>query len=177
MMDERWPDEFWGNDPVSGGGNVLSQGCHTVDLCSYLLRSEPVEVYAAGGNFHHPGLAIVDQALMILRFANGSLASIVQGDLGATPFVSKMSFQIMDGVRTAHLHDRLKKAVMWDGSSLQTHSDAEEYGVAHENHEFVESLRSGRRPSSTLHDGVRATVVLLRALDSLRTGKPEAIFW
>ena len=39
VMDTRWPDDFWAQDPVKGGGNVLSQGCHIIDLVCYLNRS------------------------------------------------------------------------------------------------------------------------------------------
>ena len=60
MMDSRWPDDHWANDPVKGGGNVLSQGCHTMDLIYYLNESEPVRIYAEGGNLHHPKLDIID---------------------------------------------------------------------------------------------------------------------
>src|SRR5688572_10246732 len=32
FVDLRWPDDYWAVDPIKGGGNVLSQGCHAVDL-------------------------------------------------------------------------------------------------------------------------------------------------
>jgi len=53
LCDDRWPDDFWANDPVKGGGNVLSQGCHAVDLLCALNPSEPIRVLADGGNLTH----------------------------------------------------------------------------------------------------------------------------
>jgi len=175
MMDVRWPDDFWANDPLKGGGNVLSQGGHTVDLLYYLNGSEPVRVYAEGGNFTHPGLKIVDNIVATLQFANGSVASFVQGDSGATPFVSKFSFQLLDGTKTAHLRNRLKTVTLFDGADVSVHEDPDEYGFMEENRDFIKAVQHGQPPPTTYRDGMRATLVLLKALESLRTGKPEAI--
>ncbi len=175
MMDSRWPDDFWANDPVRGGGNVLSQGGHTIDLVCYLNGAEPVRVYAEGGDFTHPDLAIVDNIVATVQFANGSVASIVQGDSGATPFVSKFSFQLMDGRKTAHLHNRLKTVTLSDGERVETHEDPVEYGFLEENRDFIRSVRERKPPRITSRDGLRATLVLLRALEALKTGQPQTI--
>ncbi len=175
MMDSRWPDDFWANDPVKGGGNVLSQGGHTVDLVCYLNGSEPRRVYAEGGNFTHPGMAIIDNIVATLQFADGSVASITQGDSGATPFVSKFSFQLMDGRKTAHLHNRLKTVTLSDGEHVETHEDPVEYGFLEENRDFIRSIQEQKTPPITSRDGLRATLVLLKALESLKTGQPQDI--
>jgi predicted dehydrogenase len=175
MIDERWRDEFWGSDPLQGGGNVLSQGCHAADLLCHLLGSEPETVYGRGGNYHHPGIDTTDMLAATVSFANGSTGSLVIGDIGRTPFVSKLSFQVMDGSRTAHLHDRLRQASMWDGTKELVHTDNEEVGVLEENKEFLEILNGTAKPSSSVHDGIRATVLLLRAIESLQTGRPQPV--
>jgi predicted dehydrogenase len=175
MMDARWPDDFWANDPGKGGGNVLSQGGHTIDLLYYLNGSEPVRVYAEGGNLTHPALDIVDNIVATLQFANGSIATFAQGDSGATPFVSKFSFQILDGNRSAHLRNRLKTVTLFDGVDVSVHEDPDEYGFMEENRDFIKSLQLGQPPPITYRDGMRATLVLLRALESLRTGQPQNI--
>lgn len=175
MMDSRWPDDFWANDPVKGGGNVLSQGGHSVDLLYYLNQSEPVRVYAEGGNFTHPEFKIVDNIVATLQFANGSIASLVQGDSGATPFVSKFSFQLLDGTRTAHLRNRLKTVTLFDGADVSVYEDPDEYGFMEENRDFLKSVQLGQSPPTTYLDGIRATLVLLKAIESFHSGKPENI--
>jgi predicted dehydrogenase len=175
MMDARWPDTFWANDPGKGGGNILSQGCHTMDLVCHLSGSEPVRISAEGGNFTHPGLDIVDNIVATIRFGNGSVASVAIGDSGQTPFVSKFSFQITDGVKTAHLRDRLKTITTFDGQTVSESADPEEYGFAEENNDFIRSLRNGGPPPITHVDGLRATLLVLKAFESLRTGLPQTL--
>ena len=175
MTDERWPDSFWANDPVRGGGNVISQGCHAADLMCYLLESEPVKVYAAGGNYHHPGLDITDALTATITFASGVTGSLAVGDIGLTPYVSKLSFQVMDGTRSAHLYDRLKQVSMWDGKHEEHYTDSEELGFLLENREFLEVVGRKAQPSATLRHGIRATVLLLRAIESMKTGQPQSV--
>lgn len=175
MMDARWPDDFWANDPVKGGGNVLSQGCHTMDLVCYLNGSRPVRIYAEGGNFTHEGINIVDNIVATIKFENGSVASVAQGDSGQTPFVSKFSFQVTDGRKTAHLRNRLKTATLFDGENASEISDPEEYGFFEENNDFVRSLKENVPPPVNHVDGLRATLLILKAFESLKTGLPQNI--
>ena len=175
LMDARWPDDFWANDPVKGGGNVLSQGCHAMDLVCHLSGARPVRVFAEGGNFTHPSLGIVDAIVATIRFDNGSVGTVAIADAGQTPFVSKFSFQIADGTRTAHLRDRLKTVTLFDGESTTESVDPEEYGFAEENNDFIRSLLAGTPPPITHTDGLRATLLVLSAFESLRTGLPQAI--
>jgi predicted dehydrogenase len=174
MIDERWGENFWGTNPLIGGGNVLSQGCHAADLMCYLIGSEPVSVFAHGGNYHHPGISTTDTIAATVSFANGATGSLVIGDVGRTPYTSKLSFQIMDGTRTAHLHDRLKKALLWDGTKELNHVDEEETGVEEENKEFLQVLAGTSHLSAPVHDGIRASVLLLRAFESIWSGQPQS---
>lgn len=175
MMDVRWPPEFWGNDPVKGGGNVLSQGCHSVDLLCHLAGAEPVRVYAEGGNFHHPGLEIVDTLVATLLFDNGAVGTLVQADAGHTPLTSKFSFQVMDGTRTAHLHNRLMSVTLWDGVRATRHDEKEEVGMLEESRAFLAAIRDHTPPPVGVREGLRATVVLLRAFEAISTRQPRDI--
>jgi predicted dehydrogenase len=175
MMDARWPDGFWANDPRKGGGNILSQGCHTMDLVCHLNGSRPVRIYAEGGNFSHPSIDIVDNLVATIRFENGSVASVALGDSGQTPFVSKFSYQLTDGRKTAHLRDRLKTVTLFDGENTTETADPEEYGFIEENNDFIRALRSGTPPPITHIDGLRATLLVLTAFESLKTGLPQTL--
>jgi myo-inositol 2-dehydrogenase / D-chiro-inositol 1-dehydrogenase len=175
MMDARWPDDFWANDPAKGGGNILSQGCHTMDLVCHLSGSRPERIYAEGGNLTHPGKGIIDNIVATIRFENGSVASVAQGDSGHTPFVSKFSFQITDGRKSVHLHDRLKTATLFDGEHTSDVTDPEEYGFQEENNDFVRSLLGGTPLPITHVDGLRATLLVLKAFEALKSGLPQDV--
>jgi predicted dehydrogenase len=175
LADTRWPDDFWGNDPIQGGGNVLSQGCHIVDLLLYLQGSEPLEVSAMAGNLHHHGLPIIDTLTASVSFANGSFGTVVIADCGRNPVLSKFSVQLFDGIRSVHLTERMQKLTLDDGAGATTMAEPEEQGMRNETVEFLSCVNTARAPRTGLEDGIRATRFILAAQQSATTGRTEQV--
>ena len=187
MMDNRWADTLWAQDPVSGGGNVLSQGCHTFDLLSYLARSEPVQVYAAGGTFtHDPATtSVIDNVVGAITFASGAVGAVIQGDAGVPDHVSKFFFELFDGQQAVQLHDRLHRMTLSGPAhrparlirASDVAPDADPEGLAQELDEFVQCAATGTPPrtGATARDGTRATAVALALFESVRTGLPQPV--
>ena len=48
-------------------------------------------------------------------------------------------------------------------------------GMLEENRVFVEVLRSGSPPPTTWRDGYRATLMVLKAFEAIRSGAPQEI--
>lgn len=174
VLDQRWPNDSWANDPVRGGGNVISQGCHAVDLLNYLASSKPVRIYAEGGNLHHPGLDIIDTMSATIAYDSGAVASLMIGDVGESPYNGKFSFQAMDGGRSIHLHHRLTRLTYFDGKNEET-VHGEEDGFWKENEEFLAALREHRQPETNETHGARATKILLAGIESIRTHTPQSL--
>ncbi|MCC6681118.1 MAG: Gfo/Idh/MocA family oxidoreductase [Phycisphaeraceae bacterium] len=175
MMDSRWGDHLWVQDPVAGGANVHSQGCHTTDILRYLAGSEPVAVWAAGGAMSHPGHPCIDQCVATIRFANGHVASWIQGDAAPGPFTSKFFFQLFGAGKSVQLYDRLKKGTFFDGKATREETRPEEEGFQLENHEFIHALLENRTPVITAQDGIQATRMVLAADAAIRTGQVQQL--
>jgi predicted dehydrogenase len=146
-----------------------------MDLVCHLNASAPVRIYAEGGNFSHPSITIIDNIVATIQFANGSIASVAQGDSGQTPFVSKFSFQLTDGRKSAHLRNRLKTVTLFDGEKTTEQEDPEEYGFMEENRDFVRALQENTSPPTSHRDGLRATLLVLKAVESLKSGLPQSL--
>jgi len=186
VMDKRWPDDSWANDSQKGGGNVLSQGCHAVEILCYLAGSKPIRIFGEGGNLHHKklplrkgegvgvGSGFIDTMAATVSFENGAVASLVIGDSGETPHDGKFSFQAMNGIRSIHLYHRLTELSYFDGECEQIFS-GEEDGFLNENREFLSAIMDGRQPETNEMDGLRAEMILLRGFESIRTGKPQSL--
>ncbi len=170
MMDKRWDDDHWAQDPVQGGANVHSQGCHTTDILRFLAGSEPKRIWAAGGTLTHPGHPSIDQCVAAIQFANGHVASWIQGDAALGPFTSKFFFELFSDGKSVQLYDRLKQATFSAGQQTWSERREEEEGFQLENEEFVAALRAGRPPELTVHDGIQATRIVLAADRAIRTG-------
>jgi len=175
MMDNRWPDSAWAQDPIRGGANVHSQGCHTTDILRYFAGSEPKRVWASGGTMTHPGHPCIDQCVASIQFEGGPVAAWIQGDAALGQFTSKFFFELFGEGRSVQLYDRLKKAAFYDGQKTWVEERPEEEGFQLEDQEFVSALLEGREPSLSAADGLQATRIVLAADRAIRTGEVQEL--
>jgi len=183
MMDDRWPDDLWAQDPVTGGGNVVSQGCHTLDLVVHLAQSRPVRLFAEGGNVTHPDHPFPDNLAATVAFENGCVASLVQGDSGTPHRASKFSFSLFGGDNdVVEVFDRFASASIRKGMRTDEVRRLGEEGLRDLDAEFVR-LASGNHlgePPSTVpktSDGLLACVMTEKLFHSIRTHSPQEISW
>jgi UDP-N-acetyl-2-amino-2-deoxyglucuronate dehydrogenase len=67
--------DWRGTWALDGGGAVMNQGVHTVDLLRWFL-GRPVEIYAHTAQLAHERIEIEDTATATVRFESGALAVI-----------------------------------------------------------------------------------------------------
>jgi len=171
VIDDHWPSDFWANDPVQGGGNVLSQGCHMIDTVLHLHPGPAVRVYAAGGNLHHPTCEIVDTASITLTFADGSVATVAVGDCGVPPHSSKFALQLSDGERSASLFNRLNSIMTRENQEITELPAWPEKGAAVIDAPFVAAIAEGKPSPVSVQSARRTTAVVLAAIESIKTGQ------
>ncbi|MDH7516581.1 MAG: Gfo/Idh/MocA family oxidoreductase [Bacteroidota bacterium] len=175
VCDEIWPDGFWANDPREGGGNILSQGGHAVDLLCAFHAAPPIRVHAEGGTLTHQGAAVPDTACAVVLFSDGSVASLAIADAGTSPVVSKFSFQVMDGKRCAHLTDRCLSLAVSEPGRVEIAREETDRSVLRENAHFLHCLRTGDPFRTGFRAGMRAVVLIEAILESIATGLPRRV--
>ena len=67
----RLPRGHWAIDPIEGGGRIVGEACHHIDLLRHLAGAEIVE-----HSLRPLGVAGADGALISLRFSDGSVGTI-----------------------------------------------------------------------------------------------------
>lgn len=79
-----WRDQaYYHSDPwrgkwdTEGGGVLVNQSPHMLDLLIWLMDDPVVEVSGYWANLNHPYIEVEDSAVAILRFKSGGLGSIV----------------------------------------------------------------------------------------------------
>ena len=174
MMDNRWPDTMWANDPVKGGGNVLSQGVHSCDILRYVVGSDPLTVYAVGQNYYQP-TGVIDNMAAVYRFANGATGNLVQGDSNCPPLTSKFFMQIFAENRSITLSDRLTTLTYQEHGQPPVVYKGSETGFLEENRDFIRALQQGKPAPIDHRDGLMATLMILQGFRSIATGEPQPI--
>jgi predicted dehydrogenase len=94
---------------LDGGGALMNQAIHPVDLLVWLL-GEPVEVSAFTGTLAHEGIEVEDTAVAAIRFAGGALG-VVHATTAAYPGLTARvqvhgdrGSAVIDGDRLLYFH-------------------------------------------------------------------------
>lgn len=71
------PPEHWTQDPQVGGGRIVGEACHFIDLLRFLAAS-PISDFHADSMGAAPGVAVTDdKASITLHFDDGSIGTIM----------------------------------------------------------------------------------------------------
>ncbi|WP_434926539.1 bi-domain-containing oxidoreductase [Shewanella sp. HL-SH2] len=111
------PADHWIQDVKTGGGRVIGEGCHFVDLASALVGSNPKTVSAIGTSKPNKSALLNDNVVISLTFENGSIATIIYTADGAKA-MQKEYIEVFGGGRSAVIND-FKEAVLYSGDAKQ----------------------------------------------------------
>lgn len=159
---------------MKGGGNVLSQGCHSCDILRTVAGSDPVEVYAMGGNYYTT-TGVIDNLTATFRLRNGTAGCWVQGDASCPPLTSKFFLQMFSQGASITLSDRLCTLTYQRVGQEPIVYRGTETGFQEENRAFVDCLLADTPPPIDHVDGLMATLMVLQAFRSIESGQPEPI--
>jgi predicted dehydrogenase len=188
--------DWRGSWALDGGGALMNQGIHTVDLLVWML-GEPVEVSARTARMAHERIETEDIAVAVVRFASGALGVLhattaaypgltariqVHGDRGSA---------VIDGDLLTYFHAATgdagssgdgagaagglnQAADLLPGQVLApaAGSDPGALSGAHlfQYRDFVEAIEQGRPPAVTVDDAIRSLSVVTAVYESARTG-------
>ena len=155
----------WYNQADSEGSRFAGEGGHFIDTVSWFLGSDPVSVYATGT----PGN---DDLQVLLRYADGSTASISYVTSGSTAFPKETLEVLADG-KVLKFDDFVRASVYgrkrWTSSRLPK---ARDKGQQAELDAFITALRTGVAMPISLDSLVSTTLATLAVHRSLETGAP-----
>lgn len=192
--------DWRGTWELDGGGALMNQGVHTVDLLVAAL-GEPVEVFAYTDLLAHQGIEVEDVAVGVVRFASGALG-VLHGSTATYPGMSARlqvhgdrGSAVIDNDQLVYIHesppdgpgeDRAYGA-NGDGSTNQVAryaeqgptgptagSDPGEMSDAHryQYENVLAALDGTEEVRVTLADNRRSVSVVLGVYESARTGRP-----
>jgi predicted dehydrogenase/threonine dehydrogenase-like Zn-dependent dehydrogenase len=76
------PMARWVQDPEIGGGRVIAECCHFIDLFNFLLNSYSPEIYAASVSANGSTVVTRDNVVLILKYPDGSVSTLTYSALG-----------------------------------------------------------------------------------------------
>jgi len=165
------PADHWIQDPAIGGGRVLGEGCHFVDLASAIVGSNPKTVSCIGTAKANKSALLNDNVLISLSFENGSIGNIVYTADGSKA-MQKETVEVFGGGRSAVIND-FKEALLYQGDSQVTTKKlmAQDKGQKAMLDAWLAGLRSGQ-PCVAYDCLVANSLATVLAVESLAIGAP-----
>jgi predicted dehydrogenase len=185
---EYYDSGAWrGTWALDGGGALMNQAIHSVDLLTWLM-GPVVEIQANATTLAHERIEVEDTVVATLRFANGALG-VLEATTAAYPgYLKRIEFHGSEG--SALLEEEDLKG--WDFANPREEDQAileqvkqhkstgggasDPAAIGHHGHamqfrDFIEAVRNNRPPAIDGREGRRSVEIILGVYKAAETGK------
>ncbi|HEV8426368.1 MAG TPA: bi-domain-containing oxidoreductase [Pyrinomonadaceae bacterium] len=170
----RIPKEHWIQNAQEGGGRIIGEVCHFIDLMQYLTGALPISVFAESISANSSKIVDADSVFITLRFAdgsNGTIAYIGEGEKG----LAKERVEIFGSGKVFVLDDFRRATFYRDGREEQVTLKAQDKGQQQQVRQVCACVLEGGPAPITLDDLAATSRTTFRVLDSLRERQPFEI--
>ena len=159
------PPDHWTQDPERGGGRIIGEGCHFIDLLSHLAGSSVKSVSASmvGGN----AAVRSDMTSIVLTFGDGSIGTVNYFANGSKSYPKERLEVFSDGRILAIENFRITKGYGFKGFK-RFKTLRQDKGHEGEVAAFVERVTRGGEPLIPLEQLTNVTKASFAAVESAR---------
>ena len=162
------PPDHWTQDPERGGGRIIGEGCHFIDLLAHMAGAPVTQVSAQMIGGSKPGRD--DKMSILLTFTDGSVGTVHYFANGAKSY-PKETLEIFGDGRVMRMENfRVTTGYGFKGfSSFRTWR--QDKGHRAEIAAFVDAVAAGGPPLIPFDEIVNATRASFAAVESAQTGQ------
>jgi polar amino acid transport system substrate-binding protein len=159
------PLDHWLLHPEQGGGRMIGEGCHFIDLMQFLTGDTPARVTATRFGDDATG-----SMTALVEFSGGSVGVLVY-QANASPSVAKERVEAFSGGRGGVLDDWRSVDLMDGRKTKKVSASGQAKGYAEEIAAFLGAIKSGQ-PAISLQSQALTTLCTLAAIESWTTRRP-----
>jgi predicted dehydrogenase/threonine dehydrogenase-like Zn-dependent dehydrogenase len=157
----------WTQDPVIGGGRIIGEACHFIDLITYLVGTPPISVNAVA--LPNNGKYSDDNVSMTFTFPDGSI-SVVDYLANGDKSVPKERLEVFCEGMVAVLDDYVSLTITKDGKK-KVESKTQDKGWRNEMTALAHAIKSGGEPPIPYEHLIGVTKASFAAVESIRSKK------
>ena len=159
--------EHWVHDLQIGGGRIIGEACHLIDLCVYISGSKVERICL--NSLGNDSSKNTDNVSMLLKMKNGSNASINYFSNGSNQY-SKERVEIYSQNRT-WIIDNYERTVGYGIPGFKNLKTKVDKGHKTQFKKYIHSLKEGSQSLIPIEDIVNVTVSSIKAIDSFQKNK------
>lgn len=161
------PSNHWTQDEALGGGRIIGEACHFIDLITFLVGAVPVSVSAHALPNH--GKYREDNVSMTFTFPDGSLG-VVDYLANGDKSMPKERLEVFCEGMVAVLDDYVSLTTMKDGKK-KVEGMAQDKGWQAEMAAFAEAIKSGGEAPIPYEQLIGVTKSTFAAVESIRSNQ------
>jgi polar amino acid transport system substrate-binding protein len=168
------PREHWTQDEKEGGGRIIGEVCHFIDLMQFLTGAVPETVYAESISAGSAAIVNEDSVFITLRFSDGSagmVAYLSEGDAA----LRKEHIEIFGEGKVFVIDDFLTATLFAQGKEKRETLRSQDKGQAEQARIVCAAIEKGQPAPITLRELETTTRATFRIRDSLRTGQSRTM--
>ena len=185
---EYYDSGAWrGTWELDGGGALMNQAIHTIDLLIWLMGSVE-EIYAHTATLAHRRIEVEDVATATLKFTNGALG-VIEATTAAYPgYLKRIELHGSEGSAVleeedlkawdfakksradAAIHKEMQKSKSTGGGAADP-SAIGHHGNTLQFRDFVKAIKNDSTPAVDGHEGRKSVELILAIYKSATTGK------
>lgn len=158
----KLPADHWTQDPKVGGGRIIGEACHFIDLCSFIAGSPITKVEA---NALKDVNNLNDTVSISLAFENGSIASISYFSNGSKK-LSKEYLEVFCGEQSIVIDDFKSIDILSTGKKKSKNSPQDK-GHAKEVALFIKAIKEGKQLPISFQECYNSTKATFDVLDKI----------
>jgi predicted dehydrogenase/threonine dehydrogenase-like Zn-dependent dehydrogenase len=162
------PDDHWLHDPEDGGGRLLGEGCHFVDLLTHLARSPAISSHAVAVPQAGRAIECSDSFTAHIRFRNAVGTLVYSG--GGDSKLPKERLEALGGGVAAVLDD-FRVLRIHRGGKRREWKSSHDKGHQAEIRRFL-AAAAGQAEPPPARSYVESTRLTLALASSLMSGRP-----
>ena len=167
------PLNHWLHDPIQGGGRIIGECCHFIDLITFLVGKSPISVTAAA--LPDNGRYREDNIHLTFTFPDGSIGTLDYLANGDKAF-PKERLEVFSGEQVAVIDDFRTLELVQNGKrQIQRSRLRQDKGHRAEWEAFFRAVTKGGQPPIPYNHLYGVTLATFAAVEALRTGEKVPI--
>ncbi len=168
------PVDHWVHSEEEGGGRIIGEICHFVDLMQYFTRSNPCSVYAQRVSGNDKTCVNNDNVILNIKFVDGSIGSIIYSANGDRSF-SRERIEIFCDGKTASSSDFRLTEFHSGGRKKRFRTWNQQMGYKEELEYFFQHVKGEVSAELTAEEIFYSTATVLAAHKSIEQAIPVEI--
>jgi len=165
--------DWRGTKALDGGGALINQGIHQLDLFQYLL-GDVEEVFAYCDTKGHKNIDVEDICMAVLRFRNGAMGLYETSTVTYPGYYSRIDVSGSEG--SVILQDNtVREWHMRDGFAYESRQT--QLPHREQLQEITDSILAGREPAVDGEAALKSLQIIRAIYASAKSGRPEKVIY